>query len=149
MTAGRLSSPQRRPAVIARPSIASPSIALPSIALPSIAHAPLASLTGSVLGPRFHAWYGRSKRRTICSVYPVCDSGEAKGPPDFADGIVIAARRDGTWLSAIAVFELGDGEDRRRRIDEAISRGATEWHVHLLAVDGKERQALLRDLAGL
>ncbi|WP_020175019.1 hypothetical protein [Methyloferula stellata] len=131
MTAGRLSSPQRRPAVIA----------------PLLAHAPLASLTGSVLGPRFHAWYGRSRRRTICSVYLVRDD-EAKGLPDFADGIVIAARRDAAGLRALAVFALGDSEDRRAWVEEAISAGAMEWHVHLLAEDDKERRALLQDLGG-
>ncbi len=131
MTAGRLSSPQRRSAVIA----------------PLLSHAPLASLTGSVLGPRFHAWYGRSRRRTICSIYPVRDD-EAKGLPDFTEGIVIAAKRDGARLHALAVFALGEDEDRRAWVEEAISAGAMEWHVHLLAEDEEERLALLRDLGG-
>ncbi len=134
MTAGRLSSPLRRPAVIAQRVLA---------------HAPLASLTGSVLGPRFHAWYGGSRRRTICSVFPVRESDAAMGLPDFAEGVVIAARRDGARLCAVTVFALGESEDRAARIDEAVRAGAMEWHVHLLAADATERRTLLRDLGGI
>ncbi len=132
MTAGRLTGPLQRPAVIAESSLA---------------QAPLASLTGSVLGPRFHAWYGRSKRRTICSVFPVFEAEAAKGLPDFAEGIVIAATRRRGQLEALAVFTLGD-EEKSARMDEAVMAGASEWHIHLLAASETERQALLSDLAG-
>jgi hypothetical protein len=111
-----------------------------------IAHAPLASLTGSVLGPRFHAWYGRSRRRTICSVFPVLESEESKGLPDFADGIVIAAGREQSELHALAVFALNNTNDLSLRVDEAVSAGAMEWHIHLPAGDEEERRAVLRDL---
>jgi hypothetical protein len=134
MTAGRFPSPLRPP---------------PVIAPPLLVHAPLASLTSSVLGPRFHAWYGRSGRRKVCSVFPVLESQEAQGLPDFSEAIVIAARREPTGLYAIAVFALGEKEDRGALIEAALRAGAMEWHVHLLAADENERRALLEDLGGL
>ncbi len=137
VTAGRLTGPLQRPAVTAEPGLAQ-----------SLAQAPLASLTGSVLGRRFHAWYGRSKRRTICSVFPVREAEPAKGLPDFAEGIVIAATRACGQLQALAVFVLGEGDERSARADEAVFAGASEWHVHLLAASETEREAVLRDLTG-
>ncbi len=135
LTAGQSSHPPRRPAVIAT---------LPQ----NIDHAPLASLAGSVLGPRFHAWYGRSGRRTICSVYPVLEDQPGRGLPDFTCAIVIAAGRDNGRLSSLVVFAFGENEDKSASICEAISAGALEWHVHLLAQDSKARSALLQDLTG-
>jgi len=112
-------------------------------------HAPLASLAGSVLGPRFHAWYGRSGRRTICSVYPVRQDEPGRGLPDFTWAIVIAAGQRNGRLHSLAVFAFGESEDKSSRINEAVSAGALEWHVHLLAQDPKARAAVLQDLKGI
>jgi len=112
-------------------------------------HAPLASLAGSVLGPRFHAWYGRSGRRTICSVYPVRKNEPGKGLPDFSWAIVIAAGQENGRLYSLAVFAFGENEDKSAYIDEAVSAGALEWHVHLLAQDQETRSALLKDLKNI
>jgi hypothetical protein len=101
------------------------------------------------LGPRFHAWYGRSGRRTICSVYPVREGEPGRGLPDFAWAIVIAAGRENGKLQSLGVFAFSEGEDKSASIDEAVSAGAVEWHVHLLAEDDKARCALLRDLKGI
>ncbi len=113
---------------------------------PIIPNAPLACLAGSVLGPRFHAWYGRSGKRTICSIYPVLGTDETKGLPDFTEGIVIAARRDHGRLCALSVFAIGETETPDRCVDTAIAAGASEWHIHLPAGDEQARRELLRDL---
>jgi len=131
LTAGQFSSPPRRPAVIA-----------PSHTI----GAPLASLAGSVLGPRFHAWYGRSGGRTICSVYPVREGEAGYGLPDFTWAIVIAAGRDRGRLHSVAVFAFGERDDKSAYAEKAITAGAVEWHVHLLAQDEPARFAVLRDL---
>ncbi len=136
LTAGRSSSPPGRPAVIA----SSPQ---------DIDHAPLASLAGSVLGPRFHAWYGRSGRRTICSVYPVREDEPGRGLPDFTWAIVIAAGRENGKLYSVAVFAFVENEDKSSHLNEAVSAGALEWHVHLLAQDQKTRSFVLRDLKNM
>jgi hypothetical protein len=136
MTAGRSFSPPGSPAVIAQPfKPHGPS-----------ANAPVASLAGSVLAPRFHAWYGRSKRRTICSVYPVAKSEAGRGLPDFTAAIVIAVRRECGLLRSLTVFAFGDGEDKQVHVEEAVALGASEWHVHLLADSENARRAALRDL---
>jgi hypothetical protein len=101
------------------------------------------------LGPRFHAWYGRSGRRTICSVYPVLEAQAGRGLPDFTWAIVIAAGRENGKLYSLAVFAFGENEDKSSYIEEAVSDGALEWHVHLLAQDSKARFALLQDLKGI
>jgi len=126
MAAGRFLSPPRRPAVIA--------------------HGALASLAGSTLEPRFYAWQGRAGRRYICSVFPVLEDEDNKGLPDFPGAIVIAAGRNGVRLRALTVFAPSDGAERTMCVDEAISGGAVEWHVHLPAGNDKDRSALLRDL---
>ncbi len=137
MTGGQCSSPRQRPAVTAPPPMG----------------APLASLAGSVLGPRFHAWYGRSGRRTICSVYPVRRDEAGLGLPDFTWAIVIAASRDQGArdqgpLRSLAVFAFGEGEDKTTHAVKAVADGALEWHVHLLAQDELARYAVLQDLTG-
>ncbi len=126
MAAGRFLSPPRRPAVIA--------------------HGALASLAGSALASRFYAWHGRAGHRYICSVFPVLESEDNKGLPDFPEAIVIAAGRNGARLRALAVFGPSDGVERSMCVDEAISAGAVEWHVHLPAGNDKDWSAVLRDL---
>lgn len=131
MTAGR-ARPPRRPAVIA--------------ALPEIAHAPLASLAGSVLGPRFHAWYGRSRRRYVCSVFAVGETDAMMGLPDFNRAAVIAAGRDGGQLHALHIFALDETKEQNKHVGTAVAAGAVEWHIYLPFGDDKELRDVLLDL---
>jgi hypothetical protein len=122
----------------------------PSVAA---ADAPLACLAGGALASRFHAWYGLSGRRYICSVFPVVEEAAAGGLPEFEAGIVIATAKDRRGQRrALAAFELSwDGESVKHKgqIDAALKAGASEWHVHLLAESLAQRRASLADLAGL
>jgi hypothetical protein len=115
------------------------------------ANAPLGCLSGGALASRFHAWHGRSGHRYICSVYPVDLEDGPAGLPDLDGAIVIAVgldrRRERVRL---AIFEAlwRDGRLARGReaVEAALTAGAREWHVHLLAASAEARRAAIRDL---
>ncbi|HUO54741.1 MAG TPA: hypothetical protein VMU18_08370, partial [Rhodoblastus sp.] len=45
------------------------------------------------------------------------------------------------------VFQPRDAEDLRRRTQRARARGASEWHVHLLAETPEARASLVSELS--
>ena len=117
---------------------------------PAAANAPLASLAGGALASRFHAWRGRSGRRYICSVFAVLDMATETEFPNYSDAVIIAAAAEENGRRRmIAIGQSGSngawfGHSAFARM--AISAGATEWHVHLLAASRAARHAVRCDL---
>lgn len=98
-------------------------------------------------GGALSSWLGASGRRYVVGIHPVSASETA----DLDEAVMIAVRRspDGT-ASVIDVTAAGAGTTRRSRlrwIAQMRTRGATEMHVHLLAENDREREAVRRDLA--
>lgn len=93
------------------------------------------------------SWRGASGRRYVVGIHTLA----ASVAEDLADGVMIAVRRgeDGT-ASVVDVVTPERGTTRRSRLRWLAlvrTRGATEMHVHLLAEDEAEREAVRRDLA--
>jgi hypothetical protein len=114
--------------------------------------APLDCLAGAALGARFHSWRGASGRRYICSVFPVCAGAELGGLPEFDEAVALAVSRDGEGRRRrIAVLDLCWRDGRfagdLRAAGDAVSAGASEWHIHLLAGDACARRAAIADLS--
>ena len=106
---------------------------------------PLAALPDSLLARRFHGWRGHSGRRYVCTIF--------SGPEEaleFGDAVVIAVARDASGLRrALAATETGalpDCVDFSLFVAAAGARGASEWHVHLLAQNFAARRRVLDDL---
>jgi len=121
----------------------------PAVIVPSpVRTLPLRSLQASALAPGFQAWFGRDGKRMVCSVYPV-QQGRLKGLPDFRDALVIAVRREGEDLKAVAFFSIEPDmvPDVLRPLIDRASHDAQEWHVHLPLPD--RRAALKREFAAL
>jgi hypothetical protein len=111
---------------------------------------PLASLAGGDLEGRFHAWRGRSGRRYIFSVFPVDLQAADAGLPDFAEAIVIAVAEFGGTRRVIACLQCEPAASARQAfVAAALAAGARQWHVHLLAVDPRQRGAAIADIAAL
>jgi len=115
------------------------------------ANAPLDCLAGGALASRFHAWRGLSGRRYICSVFPARRNAWLGGLPEFDDAVTIAVKRDAHGeLRRIMVFEPCWSDGRFRGdpdcVNEALSAGGCEWHVHLLAKSPEARRTAIADL---
>jgi len=110
---------------------------------------PLRSLEASSLAPGFQAWFGRDGRRMICSVYPVQPQARFKGLPDFRDALVIAVRREGEDLKAVAFLSIEPemSTDALAPLIAESAEDAQEWHVHL-PLPGA-RTALMHEFAAL
>jgi hypothetical protein len=95
-------------------------------------------LAGSSSEPRFWYWFGASGRRYIHSIYP---AGQC---PPLPGAVFIAVKRTGTLRTAIAVgrfsvfWELGAVRE--------TGPGVDEFHVHLLARDDEDAEAIADDL---
>jgi hypothetical protein len=109
----------------------------------------LQSLAGGPLAGRFHAWRGGSGQRYVCSVFPVNAEPDA-GLPDFCDTVVIAATRTSDGLRRpVGLCQCEPGANSYARecfIIEALAAGASEWHIHLLATEMKQRRAVIADI---
>jgi hypothetical protein len=106
---------------------------------------------GASWAEHFHVWRGQSKKRYICSVFPVLLDEELGGLPEFSDGICISVIFDAIkGRSRVNMFELAwqDGVFRgdTRLVKAALAGGAREWHIHLLAVSARAKRALFEDL---
>lgn len=99
------------------------------------------------LAERLTAWRGRSGRRYVVGVHGSSEPEVA----DLTDAVVIAVeRRDDGTASVLDVAAPRAASSRRARLrwqSQMRARGATELHVHLLAEDEAERDAVVRDLA--
>ncbi len=127
-------------------------IALPTLADPgeTIPNAPLGSLAGGSLASRFHAWWGISGQRYICTVFQADLAEPDCGLPEFAEMIVLAVGYDNAGeRKLLALCHMDDETDpsaRRRFVEANWEAGATEWHVHLLTDGNRQRYAAVRDL---
>ncbi len=116
--------------------------------------APLAGLSGSSMADRFRAWRGASGRRYVFSVFRLeAEPAALDLLPGDADAVVIAAERkpDGTRVLLWMMRTEGNTREffRGDRVRALASRGNCELHLHLLASDGAERQAVVDDLRAM
>lgn len=107
----------------------------------------LRSTTGVRQAAPMSSWRGASGRRYVVGVQSDIRADVA----DMEGAVLIAVRRapDGT-ASVLDVAASEPGATRRSRLRWLAlmrTRGATEMHVHLLAEDEAERDAVRRDLA--
>lgn len=109
----------------------------------------LRALSGLRRGPALTSWRGASGRRYVVGVHAV----EPAVMEDATEAVVIAVERSGDGVARVVdVAAPAAGTTRRSRLRWlalARTRGATEMHVHLLAEDQAERDAVVRDLAGV
>ena len=108
----------------------------------------LRSTTGLSRATPLSSWRGLSGRRYVVGV----QSGVSADVADVDGAVLIAVKRsaDGT-ASVLGVSAPRPGATRRARLRWLAlmrTRGATEMHVHLLAENEAERDAVRRDLAG-
>ena len=116
--------------------------------LAAVNNRPLASLTRTGLEKLFHCWIGASGRRYICSIYAFSGDPLAEPPAfDCRRAVVAAVRRDQAGPVVLFVFQPRDADDFRRRTQRARARGASEWHVHLLAETPEARAFAVIDLS--
>lgn len=113
-------------------------------------NAPLGSLAGGSLASRFHAWWGVSGQRYICTVFAADPAEPDFGLPEFAEMIVLAVAYDSAGERRLLALRHMDADTdlaaRRRFIESHWEAGATEWHVHLLSEGGRQRHAAAEDL---
>jgi hypothetical protein len=91
---------------------------------------------------RFTAWRGRSGRRYVASVFAIHDPAALS----YADAVVLAVAPDRQIMAARDSGPFGVEAALGRWRDAAMSAGATEIHVHLLAEDAGGRRDALADL---
>jgi len=105
----------------------------------------LAALTDTPLASRFCSWAGLSGRRYIFSVYPWSEC------PAFCRAVLLAAARDDAGRRhALLVFDTGAFPEPallRAKRDLSAYGPRLEFHLHLLASSGAERESVLADLA--
>lgn len=93
------------------------------------------------------SWRGVSGRRYVVGVHP----GVSAEVADMTDAVLIAVERTGDGTARVLdVTAPAAGSTRRSRLRWLAlmrTRGATELHVHLLADDEREREAVRRDLS--
>ncbi|MBX9934240.1 MAG: hypothetical protein K2Y56_22445 [Methylobacterium sp.] len=93
------------------------------------------------------AWRGHSGRRYVVGVHDLIEPDLA----EMGEAVVIAVRRDEAGVAELVAVSTAGGTPRERLqhwIARARKRGATEMHVHRLAEDENERQAIVADLDG-
>ncbi|MDB5644840.1 hypothetical protein [Methylobacterium sp.] len=92
------------------------------------------------------AWRGRSGRRYVVGIHELAEPEL----DDMGEAVVLAVRRDATGIGEL-VSVASAGQSPRERlhsnwIARARHKGATEMHVHRLAEDEAEREAIVADL---
>jgi hypothetical protein len=99
------------------------------------------------VGVALSSWRGRSGRRYVVGVHPLAEGGIL----DITDAVMLAVRRDpaGTAhvIDATTAGSRPVAETRAQWLARMREEGATEVHVHRLAEDAGERQAILDDLS--
>lgn len=98
--------------------------------------------TANTCERRFTAWRGRSGKRYVASVFAIHDDA-ALG---FVDVIVLAVTPGRQIIAARDSGPFGVESALTRWRDAAMSAGASEIHVHLLADGASERRRALIDL---
>jgi len=92
----------------------------------------------SVTMARFRRWRGSSGRSYLVSVYPLAEC------PDYADAILLTVDARGAPVSMGET--CGGGTTLRALLDTAAAAGASEAHLHLLALGAADRFSVLQDL---
>ncbi|WP_048708840.1 hypothetical protein [Microvirga massiliensis] len=99
------------------------------------------------IGLLLTSWRGRSGQRYVVGVHSLSDEASVLGA---TEAIMLAVRRmpggDARILEAVAI---GASECEARNAEwlaRARDLGATEIHIHRLADDAGEREAIVRDL---
>lgn len=91
------------------------------------------------------AWRGRSGKRYVVGVHAL----SAPDLDEMGEAVVIAVRRDAAGIAEL-VDVSASGQSPRDRLHRwlacAKTGGATEMHVHRLAEDEAEREAIVEDL---
>ena len=107
----------------------------------------LRSTAGLRGAPNLTSWRGQSGRRYVVGVHPMGDECLEMG-----EAVLIAVRREGEGAARIVEVAASDPQLRGRALAAWMTRlrreGATEIHVHRLAEDAQERQAVVEDLRG-
>lgn len=107
----------------------------------------LRATTGVRQAATMSSWRGASGRRYVVGV----QAGVTADAADLDAAVLIAVRRSGDGIASVVdVVAPEPGSTRRARLRWLAlmrTRGATEMHVHLLAEDEAERDAIRRDLA--
>ena len=106
----------------------------------------LSDLGGIRQADLFCAWRGASARRYVVSVYPVDRDVLEAGLPHFDAFVLVSVRWEGRVRRPLAIVAIERASDRRLAVAEALSLGAEEWHLHLLAESRLARADVLRDL---
>lgn len=106
----------------------------------------LRATAGLRSSPTLSSWRGLSGRRYIVSVHPL-DLDELL---DVTDAVLLAVRRDeggaGHVVDAAMAGSEAVEQTRARWLAKAQRLGASELHVHRLAVSEDQRRAILADL---
>ncbi|TDR94759.1 hypothetical protein EV668_2048 [Enterovirga rhinocerotis] len=109
----------------------------------------LRSTAGLRLASPMSSWRGVSGRRYVVGVHPSL----VPAVVDMAGAVLIAVRRGGDGTASVVDVTVPDpAATRRSRLRWLAlmrTRGATELHVHLLAEDDAERDAVRRDLSSM
>ncbi len=99
-------------------------------------------LDGYPFAADFRYWTGESGKRYLTRGFPIDMAAEFPGAPIILAAVDEDGHREAVWIG-LAVgrrFEAG--------LAAAQAAGATEAHVHLLAVGAEARTDVLRDLRG-
>jgi hypothetical protein len=105
------------------------------------------------LAERFRSWQGQSGRRYVFSVFSLddCAARDEFFPVEGQAVVIAAERREGAVRLPLWIAETGASPQtffRSERIRALALRGGCELHLHLLARNPAERQAIIRDLQG-
>jgi len=92
------------------------------------------------------AWRGRSGRRYVVGVHPLCEADLL----DVTEAVLIAVRRDRDGVARVVDIAAAGPQPRERLrfswMRAVRDQGATEMHVHRLAHGDDGRRAVLEDL---
>ena len=105
----------------------------------------LRASAGLLGGSDLSSWRGKSGRRYVVGVH-------ALGPAEIADvseSVLIAVHRQQDGGAELVDATACGRELPREWLSRALSRGATEMHVHRLAPGPAERRAVVSDLVGI
>jgi hypothetical protein len=109
--------------------------------MPPVREIPLRS-SSALTERRFTAWRGRTGKRYVASVFSIANDA-ALG---FVDVLLLAVTPSRQIIAARDSGPFGVESALNRWRDAAMSAGATEIHVHLLADGALERRRALIDL---
>lgn len=93
-------------------------------------------------GSDLSSWRGKSGRRYVVGVHPLGTAEIA----EMAESVLIAVNRQKDGGAELVDATACGREIPREWLSRALSRGATEMHIHRLASGPAERRAVVSDL---